>query len=220
MDIYNSPNPKFRFSDGSEMSSRELGALFLESSNQHVELILDGLFRVNQLGKLLNLKNSVLDDPMPAKIYTIAMQVGALFSYPMRILNVPDSVIEGIFAGVTDSFLKLTKPDGKQIKPHDVIEANNLIGEFNGLFCEDIDKRTPIDKSNPAAEPPKTTRLFLSLIVLRYNGGGENGKAAVQNMNSRGFYHQTYADITKYIDELPAVPLMGLHKAGLTFVYE
>lgn len=198
------------------MTPHQFGEFFVTSTTPNADMLIQILFSSEGPGQALPLARSVLVDPLPARLHIIAMLVAANFIYPMKVLNVPSSVMQDIMLGVTSELLKLRHPDGKSLNPEDVKSANNMISAFYDLIAEDLAKRESVEAESPHTQPPKATQLLLSSIVMHYNNGGATGKAAVEKLVHQGYYSSAYAAATKMIDGAPIVPLNALKELNVT----
>ena len=211
---------RFSIDDHGEVSPRQLGAIFVQQSITMAEATVDMLFKPGKPGTKLPITQSVAADPLPARLFLLALLIAAYYIYPMKRLNVDQSTRHEIMDGSIAELASLKKPDGRLFGREDIQGVQEMIVSFYEFLIKELDVplSDKIEKVNPKTAPPKSTELLLSFLVSHYNGGGQSSQRALAKLNEQGFYDPAYASATQMIDNLGRVPSNALEGMKATWL--
>lgn len=213
---------RFSIDNHGEVSPRQLGAIFVQQSLTMAEATVDMLFKPGKPGTKLPIAQSVVADPLPARLFLLALLIAAYYIYPMKRLNVDQSTRHEIMDGSIAELASLKKPDGRLFGREDIQGVQEMIVSFYEFLIKESLDAPPsesLEQADAKTAPPKSTELLLSFLVSHYNGGGQSSQRALAKLNEQGFYDPAYASATQTIDNLGRIPsntLEGLKTTWLT----
>jgi hypothetical protein len=212
---------RFSIDNHGEVSPRQLGAIFVQQSFTMAEATVDMLFKPGKPGTKLPLAQSVAAEPLPARLFLLALLIAAYYIYPMKRLSVDQSTRHEIMDGSIAELASLKKPDGRLFGREDIQGVQEMIVSFYDFLIKELDapRSERLEQADPKTAPPKSTELLLSFLVSHYNGGGQSSQRALTKLNEQGFYDPAYAAATQTIDNLGRIPsntLEGLKTTWLT----
>lgn len=213
---------RFTIDNLGEVSPRQLGAIFVQQSFTMAEVTVDMLFKPGKPGTRLPLTQSVAADPLPARLFLLALLIAAYYLYPMKRLNVDQTTRHEIMDGSIAELASLKRPNGKLFGREDIQGVQEMIVSFYDLLTSTPVSATGEQKQtrDPKAVPPKSTELLLSILVGHYNGGGQSSQHAIAKLNQQGFYDPEYASATQTIDNLGQIPSNELSDLNTKWVAE
>lgn len=203
---------RFSIDNHGEVSPHQLGAIFVQQSFTMAEATVDMLFKPGKPGTALPIAQSVAADPLPARLFLLALLVAAYYIYPMKRINVDQSTRHQIMDGSIAELASLKKPDGRLFGREDIQSVQEMIASFYEYLTNELDAppSEKLDQVDSKTTPPKSTELLLSLLVSHYNGGGQPSQRALAKLNEQGFYDPAYASVTQTIDSLGRIPSNAL----------
>lgn len=199
---------RFSIEKHGEVSPRQLGAIFVQQSLTMAEATVDMLFKPGKPGTKLPITQSVAADPLPARLFLLALLIAAYYIYPMKRLNVDQSTRHEIMDGSIAELASLKKPDGRLFGREDIQGVQEMIVSFYDFLIKELDAPPSeiLEHADPKTAPPKSTELLLSFLVSHYSGGGQSSQRALAKLNEQGFYDSAYASATQIIDSLGRIP--------------
>ena len=210
----------FSIADKGMVSAKQFGAMFVEQSYALTIATVDMLFKPGKPGANLPLRQSVVADPLAARLFFTAMLIAAYFIYPVKRLKVDERTKNEIMDGSIAALADLKKPDGLRFGREDIQAVQGLIVSFYDFMTVDIEwpRSESRDDHSATETPPKSTELLLSILVSHYNGGVQPSQTAVAELKRRGFYDPAYALATRTIDDLAYAPSKTLSDLNTQFI--